>query len=192
MKLENIVSKIAEDYYSTNPLMGLDVSQLSFKLAGSVLQVYQNNKIVSRIVVSLKQLNNKQQSWIYTTRSPEALLNLLQKEVIDYLEWENQLADALSYKHPVQRILQVIQLKITNSLLIFDSSLKLLGHSEGKDRPVSDDWLQTVKAGYIRITDNANEHLSQAIHSTREGNGKEYQFTGFNQPFYLQKVGLRN
>lgn len=119
---------------------------------------------------------------------------MLQREVIDYLGWENQLADALSYKHPVQRILQVIQAKITNSLLIFDSSLKLLGHSEVKGKPVSDDWLKTVETGYIRVADNANEHLVQAVHSIEEGkgNGKVYRFVDFNQPFYLQKIGLRN
>ncbi len=192
MKLENIVSKVAKNYYLTNPLRELDVSQLNLKLAGSAFQVYQNNKIISKIIASPKPLNNKQQSWICTTKSPGALLNLLQREVIDYLGWENQLADALSYKHPVQRILQVIQAKIINSLLIFYSSLKLLGHSEGKARPVSDDWLKTVEAGYIRVADNANEHLVQAVHSIREGNGKEYRFTDFNQPFYLQKIGLRN
>lgn len=192
MKLEHIVSKVAKDYYLTNSLRELDISQLNFKLADAAFQVYQNNKIISKIIVSLKPLNNKQQSWICTTKSPEALLNLLQREVIDYLGWENQLADALSYKHPVQRILQIIQVKITNSLLIFDSSLKLLGHSEGKGKPVPVDWLKTIKAEYIRVADNANEHLAQAVHSIREGNGKEYRFADFNQPFYLQKIGLRN
>lgn len=135
MKLEHIVSKVAKDYYLTNSLRELDISPLNFKLAGSALQIYQDNKMVSKILISPKSLSNKQQSWIRTTRTPEALLNLLQREVIDYLGWENQLADALSYKHPVQRILQVIQAKITNSLLIFDSSLKLLGHSEEKGKP---------------------------------------------------------
>ncbi|MCC4357468.1 helix-turn-helix domain-containing protein [Limosilactobacillus reuteri] len=96
------------------------------------------------------------------------------------------------FTNHLQRILQVIQAKIINSLLIFDSSLKLLGHSEGKGRLVSDDWLKTVEAGYIRVADNANEHLVQAVHSIREGNGKEYRFTDFNQSFYLQKIGLRN
>jgi len=192
MKLEHIVSKVAKDYYLTNSLRELDISQLNFKLAGSAFQIYQGNKMVSKILISPKSLSNKQQSWIRTTRTPEALLNLLQREVIDYLGWENQLADALSYKHPVQRILQVIQAKITNSLLIFDSSLKLLGHSEGKGKPVLVDWLKTIKAGYIRVADNANEHLVQAVHSIREGNGKEYRFADFNQPFYLQKIGLRN
>ena len=192
MKLEHIVSKVAKDYYLTNSLRELDISPLNFKLAGSAFQIYQGNKMVSKILISPKSLSNKQQSWIRTTRTPEALLNLLQREVIDYLGWENQLADALSYKHPVQRILQVIQAKITNSLLIFDSSLKLLGHSEGKGKPVLVDWLKTIKAGYIRVADNANEHLVQAVHSIREGNGKEYRFADFNQPFYLQKIGLRN
>ena len=109
MKLEHIVSKVAKDYYLTNSLRELDNSPLNFKLAGSALQIYQDNKMVSKILISPKSLSNKQQSWIRTTRTPEALLNLLQREVIDYLGWENQLADALSYKHPVQRILQVIQ-----------------------------------------------------------------------------------
>ncbi|MCC4373599.1 hypothetical protein [Limosilactobacillus reuteri] len=76
--------------------------------------------------------------------------------------------------------------------MIFDSSLKLLGHSERKGKPVPVDWLKTIKAGYIRVADNANEHLAQAIHSIREGNGKEYRFADFNQPFYFQKIGLRN
>ena len=158
MKLENIVSKVAKNYYLTNPLRELDISQLNFKLAGSAFQVYQGNKIVSKIIVSLKPLSSTQQSWICTTKSPEALLNLLQREVIDYLGWENQLADALSYKHPVQRILQVIQAKITNSLLIFDSSLKLLGHSERKGKPVPVDWLKTIKADKIS-QNNQNKDL---------------------------------
>ena len=76
--------------------------------------------------------------------------------------------------------------------MIFDSSLKLLGHSERKGKPVSDDWLKTVETGYISITDNANEHLAQAVHSIREGNGKVYRLADFNQPFYLQKIGLQN
>ena len=96
------------------------------------------------------------------------------------------------FANRLQRILQVIQAKITNSLLIFDSSLKLLGHSERKGKPVSDDWLKTVETGYISITDNANEHLAQAVHSIREGNGKVYRLADFNQPFYLQKIGLQN
>lgn len=96
------------------------------------------------------------------------------------------------FTNRLQRILQVIQAKITNSLLIFDSSLKLLGHSERKGKPVAVDWLKTVETGYISIADNANEHLAQAIHSIREGNGKEYRFVDFNQPFSLQKIGLRN
>lgn len=192
MKLEHIVSKVAKDYYLTNSLSELDISRLNFKLVGSTFQIYQDNKIVSKILISPKSLSNKQQSWVRTTETPEVLLNLLQKEIINYLGWENQLADALSYKHPVQRILQVIQAKITNSLLIFDSSLKLLGHSEEKGKPVAVEWLKTIRAGYIRVADNANEHLAQTVHSIREGNGKEYRFADFNQPFYLQKIGLRN
>ncbi|WP_225433933.1 hypothetical protein [Limosilactobacillus reuteri] len=64
--------------------------------------------------------------------------------------------------------------------MIFDSSLKLLGHSEGKGKPVPVDWLKTIKAEYIRVADNANEHLAQAVHSIREGNGKVYRFADFN------------
>ena len=74
----------------------------------------------------------------------------------------------------------------------FHHRVQLLGHSEGKGKPVSDDWLKTVETGYIRVADNANEHLVQAVHSIEEGNGKVYRFADFNQPFYLQKIGLRN
>lgn len=44
MKLEYIVSKVAKNYYLTNLLSELDISQLNFKLAGSAFQIYQGNK----------------------------------------------------------------------------------------------------------------------------------------------------
>ena len=54
MKLEYIVSKVAKDYYLTNSLSELDISRLNFKLVGSTFQIYQDNKIVSKILISPK------------------------------------------------------------------------------------------------------------------------------------------
>ena len=65
MKLENIVSKVAKNYYLTNPLRELDISQLNFRLVGSAFQIYQGNKMVSKIIISPKLLGNKKQSWIH-------------------------------------------------------------------------------------------------------------------------------
>ncbi|MGM9906765.1 PucR family transcriptional regulator [Limosilactobacillus sp.] len=192
MKLKAFLKKLNISYHLNNQLADVELAQVSFCLAHGAIEVVD---AMTRVPVGEIQLvkhprSDADQSWLVTTDTPVELFAKLQGRVIQYLQWEDQLSQALSYKHPVTQILRVLQEAVANPVLIFDSSLKLLGHSTG-DHDLGD-WESSVAAGYISVTAGANQALVRLLNSSATLGGQVCQLPGFHQPFFLQEVVLRN
>lgn len=146
MKLTEVINRISNCYYLNNQLLNINVNDIRLKLVGDSIMVNQstdNQRIGSiRLVTSPQERGNS--SWIVSQQSASQLLSQLQSLIIDRLDWENRLSAALSYKHPVTQVLNVLAELVENPMIVFDSSLKMLGHIEPSVEGFPVDWQEIV------------------------------------------------
>lgn len=194
MKLTEVINRISNCYYLNNQLLNINVNDIRLKLVGDSIMVNQstdNQRIGSiRLVTSPQERGNS--SWIVSQQSASQLLSQLQSLIIDRLDWENRLSAALSYKHPVTQVLNVLAELVENPMIVFDSSLKMLGHIEPSVEGFPVDWQDSIRSGYLNIHHVNSEQLMRLFHTKDELPGQLYNLQGFKSKFYLQKVSLRN
>lgn len=193
MKLKLFLDSIVDSYNLNNKLLDVEINQVNFKLHSNTIQIVDplSQQLIGNILIVDKKPRNNDESWLITKNSAATFFTEFQSKIIQYLKWEDQLSQSLSYKQPVKRILHVLQQKIINPLLIFDSSLKLLGHSSGSRNQLSD-WQKSVRAGYISVSGKTNPKLAELFNSTEIISGQVCRLSGFKLPFYLQEIILRN
>ena len=140
MKLKLFLDSIVDRYNLNNELLDVEINQVNFKLRSKTIQVVDplGQQLIGNILIVDQRPCNNDESWLITKSSATTFFTEFQSKIIQYLKWEDQLSQSLSYKQPVKRILHVLQQKIINPLLIFDSSLKLLGHSSGNRNQLTD------------------------------------------------------
>lgn len=191
MKLKILLDSIADRYEINKALLDVEINQVNFTLRANTIQVVASERLIGTILIVGKEPHHCDGSWLISKDSAGRFFAKFQDNIICYLKWEDQLSQSLSYKHPVKRILQVLQPKITNPLLIFDSSLKLLGHSTVSNSSLAD-WQKSIEAGYISVTERTNQQLAQLFNSAEIISGRFCELADFHLPFYLQKIILRN
>ena len=193
MKLKLFLDSIVDRYNLNNELLDVEINQVNFKLRSKTIQVVDplGQQLIGNILIVDQRPCNNDESWLITKSSATTFFTEFQSTIIQYLKWEDQLSQSLSYKQPVKRILHVLQQKIINPLLIFDSSLKLLGHSSGNRNQLTD-WQKSVRAGYISVSGKTNSKLAELFNSTEIISGRVCRLSGFKLPFYLQEIILRN
>lgn len=176
MKLKLFLDSIVDSYNLNNKLLDIEINQVNFKLHSNTIQIV--DPLSQKLIVDKKPHNNDE-LWLITKNSAATFFTEFQSKIIQYLKWEDQLSQSLSYKQPVKRILHVLQQKIINPLLIFDSSLKLLGHSSGSRNQLSD-WQKSIRAGYISVSGKTNPKLAELFNSTEIISGQVCRLSGFN------------
>ncbi|MCI2031676.1 PucR family transcriptional regulator [Limosilactobacillus sp.] len=193
MKLKLFLDSTVNSYNLNNELLNVEINQVNFKLHSKAIQVVDplSQQPIGNILIVDEKPRNNDKSWLITKNSATTFFAELQSNIIQYLKWEDQLSKSLSYKQPVKRILQVLQQKVINPLLIFDSSLKLLGHSSGNRNQLID-WQKSIRSGYISVTGKTNPQLAKLFNSTEIIYGQVCRLSDFKLPFYLQKIILRN
>lgn len=193
MKLEYFLKSITDSYELNKRLANVEISQVDFKLANNSIYVLdaQKQQLIGEISILSEKETTPSQSWLTTSKKASSFFAEIQDKVIQTLKWGNRLSQALSYKKPVEQVLRVLQEKVSNPLLIFDSSLKLLGYSRKNESQLTD-WKESIKAGYISVTMVANQELAKVIDSTEGISGQLCDLPGLRNPFYLQEIILRN
>lgn len=112
----------------------------------------------------------------------------LQASLINHINWEEELSQALSFKDPVKRVLHVLSKQITNPIIIFNSSLSFLGSSTLPQH----DWKESLNNGYISVNNAQLTSLKNILASTNIIKGQTFSVDNFDNPFYARRVTLRN
>ncbi|MGN1279327.1 MAG: PucR family transcriptional regulator, partial [Limosilactobacillus sp.] len=125
---------------------------------------------------------------IVSNDSAMAVVNRLQDILIGYLNWEEELSRAISYKDPVGRVVSVLQEKVSNPLMVFDDSFKLLAFN----KRVSTDWLASIQRGYISFSNENSAAFRRQLNSDENIQGNVVHLRELQDDFYVRKVILRN
>lgn len=140
------------------------------------------------VFLKLTSQQSGHQNAIMTNNDPKKVAIKLQNILIENLNWEASLSQALSYKEPVRQVLAVLNSKVINPVLIFDGSFKFLAYGKKPD----DDWRASIQKGYISFAGQDAARLREKLSNDRNIQGQVITIDGFANRFYIRKVLLRN
>ncbi|QDR73666.1 hypothetical protein FOD75_11275 (plasmid) [Limosilactobacillus reuteri] len=125
---------------------------------------------------------------ILSDQDIETLALKLQESLINQINWEVELSQALSYKEPVKRVLKTLSKQVVNPVIILNSSLSILGSSAIPKY----DWQSSLTHGYIRVNSKQLTPLKEVLASPEIIKGSTFSITDFRDQFYAHQVTLRN
>lgn len=128
-------------------------------------------------------------SLIISDLSVEELCDFLAEATNDYLIWFEQLLAVFQHNGDILQLISIINMKIKNPVIIFDTSYKLLGYSAFFNIDNDPEWGSNILKGYVVLSEKRNKKLQEVLldnHLVERGN--IYQLNEFENRFFCKSI----